>query len=147
MRPLVTIALAAAAAAAAQAQTLEQRAAEVRGTLASPPPIETVIERGTAAINRAVTAAPAASPAAPAVQVLPAEAGLTNRLDARSPGPVSLDRPGGGALIGVPPAMSRHIAAPHVPGLVVHTTSGQAVSGASNLTTAPRSFAADGGNP
>jgi hypothetical protein len=43
----------------AGAQTIEQRAAEVRQTLAAPPPIETVIDRGTRML-----APPAAAPSA-----------------------------------------------------------------------------------
>jgi hypothetical protein len=145
MRSVVTIAFAAAVT-APQAQTLEQRAAEVRGTLESPPPIETVIDRGTSVINRTINPAPApaASTGAPAVQVLPAAPGLTGRLNAQPPNPVTLDNPRGSALMGVPPSMSRPF---NVPGLVVHTTSGQAVGGAANLTTAPRSFSAGDANP
>jgi hypothetical protein len=44
------------------AQTIEQRAAEVRQSLASPPPIETVIDRGTRVLG--APAAPAAPPSA-----------------------------------------------------------------------------------
>ena len=51
--------VAVAATAPLRAQTIEQRAAEVRQTLASPPPIETVIDRGTRMLNP-----PAAAPSA-----------------------------------------------------------------------------------
>jgi hypothetical protein len=65
----------------AGAQTIEQRAAEVRQTLASPPPIETIIDRGTRML-----APPAAAPSAAGASTAdprtfgtsPAAAGATN---------------------------------------------------------------------
>jgi hypothetical protein len=42
------------------AQTIEQRAAQVRQTLASPPPIETVIDRGTRTLGPPAAPSPAA---------------------------------------------------------------------------------------
>jgi hypothetical protein len=55
------------------AQTIEQRAAQVRQTLASPPPIETVIDRGT----RMLAPPAAASPAARASTVDPRSSGTS----------------------------------------------------------------------
>jgi hypothetical protein len=58
-RLALALLVAMAASAPLRAQTIEQRAAEVRQTLASPPPIETVIDRGTRMLNP-----PAAAPSA-----------------------------------------------------------------------------------
>ena len=85
----------------AGAQTIEQRAAEVRQTLASPPPIETVIDRGTRML-----APPAAAPtAAGASTVDPrtsgtSPAGATN-LTPLSGGTVTL-APGGSVFVNDP---------------------------------------------
>jgi hypothetical protein len=49
--------LVAVAASAASAQTIEERAARVRQTLASPPPLETVIDRGTRVLGQPAAAA------------------------------------------------------------------------------------------
>jgi hypothetical protein len=67
---IVAIALAAPA---AVGQTLEERAARVRELIEPPPPVETVIDRGTRTIGRPAPASPSASPAATSDSRLTAE--------------------------------------------------------------------------
>jgi hypothetical protein len=158
MRSLVPLALAAVTA-AAQAQTLEQRAAEVRNTLAAPPPVETVIQSGPAAVGRAVSpaaaaSAPATAPIAaptavqtPTIQPVPASPELTGRTNALFGGqPAGSDGRGIG-VTGTPQWLSNPRVPTHIPGIFTPATSGQTVRGASNLTTAPRGFSAGDSNP
>ncbi len=146
---------------AAQGQTIEQRAAEVRRALALPPPVETVIERGSAPLTPSATPAPA--PVVPtasvparqpeAVQAVGEPADRANTIFG-SPGSVDDPRgtafvndPRGTAIMGVPPGMSSTRVPGYVPGIVTYPTRGQPVRGARNLSTGQRSFSAGDSNP
>lgn len=61
------------AAPATAGQTLEERAARVRELIEPPPPVETVIDRGTRTIGRPAPPSPSASPAATSDSRLTAE--------------------------------------------------------------------------
>lgn len=149
--------VAVAATAPLRAQTIEQRAAEVRQTLASPPPIETVIDRGTRMLNPsaagASTVAPRTSgtPPAAATNLTPL-AGGTGTLapggsvfvndprgtgflnDARGAG--FLHDASGNAIIGSPQITGGIGVRGAVPGLTVISAPGAGqVTGTSNLVT------------
>lgn len=159
MRWLAVVILAAATA-AAQAQTIEQRVAEVLRAMGAPPPVETVIQTGTAATTGPTVPGAAAAPA-PAVQMQPAPA-ASQYLERLNPTLTPQQDPGvglrgigfvndprGTAIMGPPPGMSNSRAPAFMPGIVVAPANGggAAVSGASNLTTTLRSFAAGDANP
>jgi hypothetical protein len=148
---------------AAQGQTIEQRAADVRRTLAPPPPVETVIERGNAPLTPSATPTPAPALVVPtasvparqpeALQAVGESADRTNTIFG-SPGSVNdprgtvfVDDPRGTAIMGVPPGMSSNRMPGYVPGIVTYPTRGQPVRGARNLSTGQRSFSAGDSNP
>jgi hypothetical protein len=148
-----------AATAPLRAQTIEQRAAEVRQTLASPPPIETVIDRGTRMLNlpaaapsaagasradpRSLGTSPAPAPAAAAGPNLLPMAGGTGTLapggsvfvnDPRGTGFLNDVR--GTAIIGSPQITGGIGVRGTVPGLTVISAPGAGqVTGTSNLIT------------
>lgn len=158
-RLLLALLAAVAATAPLRAQTIEQRAAQVRQTLASPPPIETVIDRGTRMLNPsaagASTAGPGTSgipPAAAAATNLTPLAGGTGTLapggsvfvndprgtgflnDARGAG--FLHDASGNAIIGSPQITGGIGVRGAVPGLTVISAPGAGqVTGSSNLVT------------
>ena len=158
MRSAAAIVLAIAVS-TAQGQTIEQRAADVRRTLA-PPPVETVIERANAPLTQSATPAPAPAPVQSipplqpqAVHAAPEPADRPDTIFS-SPGSVDDPRgtafvndPRGTAIIGVPPGMSSTRVPGYVPGIVTYPTRGQPVRGARNLSTGQRSFSAGDSNP
>jgi hypothetical protein len=92
-----------AASAPLRAQTIEQRAAEVRQTLASPPPIETVIDRGTRMLNppAAAPSAAGASRADPRTSGAPTAAPAATNLTPLTGGTGTL-APGGSVFVNDP---------------------------------------------
>jgi hypothetical protein len=144
-----------AAGAPLRAQTIEQRAAEVRQTLASPPPIETVIDRGTRMLNPpaaapsaagAPTADPRTSGAPPAAAAATNLTPLTGGTGTLAPGgSVFVNGPRGTgflndvqgtAIIGSPQITGGIGVRGAVPGLTVIRVPGAGqVTGTSNLVT------------
>ncbi len=87
------------------AQTIEQRAAEVRQTLGAPPPIETVIDRGTRMLAPPAAApsaagAPTADPRSLGISPAPATAAGPNLLPLT--GGTGTSAPGGSAFVNNP---------------------------------------------
>ena len=165
--PLVTFTLAAAAMhVAAQTPTIEERAEAVRRTLGTPPPVETVIDRGRVIVQPPAAAAPAA--AAPAPQsvtvtpdlsaqpipgILQTPPEFLERLNALFGSQFTFDGgPGAGDLRGgigvaVPQSLSPGRVPSYVPSFGTHSSRGVPVRGASNVTTAPRGFEVGQSNP
>jgi hypothetical protein len=161
MRAL-TLILLATAAGSTHGQTIEQRAAEVLNTLASPPTVETVIDRGTTVVGRQLNPVPASpqvipAPAARTLAIQPVQTssdgdgGELPAIDTR--GTVFVDDPRGTAFmndargIGLTgaPAWLPNAKGPAVPGLVTRSiSSGRAVRGTSNVVTVPRSASSAG---
>lgn len=151
--PVAAIALFAAS---AHGQTLEERAAQVRQHIESPPPIETVIDRGTRQIGQpAVPAATSTTPSGSTeprlstegVQLSPAFVERMNRLlnagmpgahvDYSSPrGAGFVDNPRGSAVLGAPQSAVPNGLKGHVPGVLMMNGPGAGrVGGTSNLST------------
>ena len=151
----LAVLVAMAAGAPLRAQTIEQRAAQVREALASPPPIETIIDRGTRILGPPAAASPAAGastvdprtsgtpPAAAAATNLTPLIGGTGTLapggsvfvnDPRGTGYLNDVR--GTAVIGSPQITGGIGVRGAVPGLTVIRVPGAGqVTGTSNLVT------------
>jgi hypothetical protein len=144
---------AALAASPAAAQTIEQRAAQVRQQLETPPPVETVIDRGTREIGR--PAPPAQSAASPSgrtdsrpvegVQTPPEFVERLNRLLGVSGAQIDHTTPRGSSFADVAPGAALRTA-PQGPAavgmkdfppgvLVIHRPGDGHVGGTSNLST------------
>ena len=129
---------------AAQGQTIEQRAADVRGN---------------APLTPSATPAPAPAPVPGILPLQPQAVHAAPEPDRPitifgSPGSVNdprgtvfVDDPRGTAIMGVPPGMSSNRMPGYVPGIVTYPTRGQPVRGARNLSTGQRSFSAGDSNP
>jgi len=148
-----------AASAPLRPQTIEERAAQVRQTLASPPPIETVIDRGTRVLGppaaapsaagastvdpRSFGTSPAPAPAGAAGLNLPPMTGGTGTLAPRGSvfvndprGTGLLNDARGTAVIGSPQITGGIGVRGAVPGLTVIRAPGDGqVTGSSNLVT------------
>ena len=134
-------------------QTLENRAADVRRTIESPPPVETVIDRGTRVVEQPPAAPPPSPLARPAestpsgqgaVQLSPEVNERMNRLLTRSTPGLRVDQTdtGGAGFAASPAGAARPGLSGNVgfrdfpPGvLVVHGANGGQGTGVSNLVT------------
>ena len=159
--PLVTFTLAAAAMhVAAQTPTIEERAEAVRRTIGTPPPVETVIDRGRVIVQPPAAAAPApqsvtvtpdlSAQPIPGIQTPPE---FLERLNALFGSQFTFDGgPGAGDLRGgigvaVPQSLSPGRVPSYVPSFGTQSSRGVPVRGASNVTTAPRGFEVGQSNP
>jgi hypothetical protein len=158
MRALSVLAVLAAAASAsvASAQTIEDRAAAVRRTIESPPPVETVIDRGSRVIGQPPPATQTTSPSGPVdsrpatqggVPTSPATGAPANRvLSTGTPGVLMVQPAASGETVVVDPRSTGRIGIPldpravgfrdFPPGVLVirHGNGGQG-TGVSNLST------------
>jgi len=154
-RVLAIGSIAAFAVAPAFAQTIEERAAQVRQLLDSPPSVETVIDRGTRVIGQPPPGASPASPSGAAdsrltsdgVPLSPEFVERMNRLlstgvvgvqvDHTNPrGAASVDNPRGAALQGAPQGAGPTWFKDYAPGiLVIRRPDDGRVGGVSNLST------------
>jgi hypothetical protein len=137
-------------------QTLEERAAQVRRSMDSPPPTEMVIDRGTQQIGQpAVPAATSTTPsgsteprrATEGVPLSPAAVERMNRVlgtgvpgvpvDHSNPrGAVFVNDPRGSAVLGAPQGQGPTLLKGYVPGVLTTNGSGAGrVGGTSNLST------------